>query len=544
MPHSNTLATSDCLGLPQADCNPPLSQNNRSNTSEIIVEYASTPTHVIPELATNHSLRLPYLDQINEAHSKPSNCVQDSRWDHDQLLFIRAACELITLPAFAQVPPFPCSGQAHATLHSLLGPPTLFAFGGLFEGTQQNNTFAVACNSTLPTPHLQIDIFRTRGHTPSARLLSLMAAANCQLILWGGEITSTTSIDDSNLLYILSTTSHSWHRYPTSGPSPSGTSKSLATCFQDFFYVFGGRTSDGVINSHLWRVKIDTGQLLRYTPQIQSELTHLALMTSTLSLLNNIWVYTFATTKWKKKICTESPPALHTNHLSTLVDNKLVVAGGYDINGALFADIHVLDLAESRWYLLSDNICPIQNQGQLLGTWQNQIFFFGGHARTRGQLSKLCCSPAQTTKPLVQSTFAMGINCLSGDEYPKRENGFLPNSEFCTIGPHNYHQLPTINQYPSMNHTEYGEPYTSSDFASFLTFTMYVFHNTPHVNNDVNDWTLVGRIPIFNPKNSKNPQILADEGFDMIGDHKSTVTKPFLVFPSLIITLDWDSCVK
>jgi hypothetical protein len=219
------------------------------------------------------------LDQINNAHSEPSNCVQDCRWHHDRLLFSRAARQLITSPAFAQVPPFPCSGQAHATLHLLLSPPTLFTFGGLFEGTQQNNSFDVACNSTLPTPHLQIDIFRTRGHTPSARSLPLMAAANCQLILWGGEITLNTSINDSNLLYILSTTSHSWHRYPTSGPSPSGTSRSLATYFQDFFYVFGGRNSEGVINSHLWRVKIDTGQLLLYTPQIQSKLTHLALYT-------------------------------------------------------------------------------------------------------------------------------------------------------------------------------------------------------------------------------------------------------------------------
>ncbi|OAV94759.1 hypothetical protein PTTG_05406, partial [Puccinia triticina 1-1 BBBD Race 1] len=73
------------------------------------------------------------------------------------------------------------------------------------------------------------------------------------------------------------------------------------------------------------------------------------------------------------------------------------------------------------------------------------------------------------------------------------------------------------NQYPSMNHTEYGEPYTSAKFSSFLTFTMYDFYNFPHTNNNVNDWTLVGWILIFNPKNPDNPQILGDERFDMIG---------------------------
>ncbi|PLW30135.1 hypothetical protein PCASD_24250 [Puccinia coronata f. sp. avenae] len=115
---------------------------------------------------------------------------------------------------------------------------------------------------------------------------------------------------------------------------------------------------------------------------------------------------------------------------------------------------------------------------------------------------------------------------------------------FAPVVHDNYHELLTINQYPSMNHTEYGEPYTSSDFASFLTFTMYDFHNTPHVDNNFNDWTLVGWIPIFNPcKNPGNPQILADKSFDMI-DHKISVIKLFLVLPSLTITPDWDSLVR
>ncbi|PLW48679.1 hypothetical protein PCANC_15467 [Puccinia coronata f. sp. avenae] len=88
---------------------------------------------------------------------------------------------------------------------------------------------------------------------------------------------------------------------------------------------------------------------------------------------------------------------------------------------------------------------------------------------------------------------------------------------FAPVVHNNYHRLLTINQYPSMNHTKYGKPYTSSNFALFLTFTMFDFHNTPHVDHDVNEWTLVGWIPIFHPENSDNPQILADKGFNMIG---------------------------
>ncbi|PLW57155.1 hypothetical protein PCANC_03094 [Puccinia coronata f. sp. avenae] len=103
---------------------------------------------------------------------------------------------------------------------------------------------------------------------------------------------------------------------------------------------------------------------------------------------------------------------------------------------------------------------------------------------------------------------------------------------FALVVHNNYHKLLTINQYPSMNHMEYGEPYTFSDFVSFLTFTMYDSHKTPHMENNFNDWMLVAWIPIFNPKNPGNPQFLANKGFDMI-DHKISVIKLFLVLPSL-----------
>ncbi|PLW29789.1 hypothetical protein PCANC_10771 [Puccinia coronata f. sp. avenae] len=129
-------------------------------------------------------------------------------------------------------------------------------------------------------------------------------------------------------------------------------------------------------------------------------------------------------------------------------------------------------------------------------------------------------APVNTNGPQAEGT-------MWADGWRKASKDTKHFGQFCLFAPvvhDNYQELLTINQYPSMNHTEYGEPYTSSDFASFLTFTMYDFHNTPHVNNNVNDWTLVVWIPIFHPKNSSNNQILADEGFDMIGDHKNTIT--------------------
>ncbi|KAA1125471.1 Leucine-zipper-like transcriptional regulator 1 [Puccinia graminis f. sp. tritici] len=81
-----------------------------------------------------------------------------------------------------------------------------------------------------------------------------------------------------------------------------------------------------------------------------------------------------------------------------------------------------------------------------------------------------------------------------------------------------YRETLIENNLPSMSHMEYPLPYDALDFASFLTFTMFDFHNGPHCDTDANHWTLVCWIPIFNPRNcSEDDPILADDDFDMLG---------------------------
>ncbi|KNF05867.1 hypothetical protein PSTG_00861 [Puccinia striiformis f. sp. tritici PST-78] len=81
-----------------------------------------------------------------------------------------------------------------------------------------------------------------------------------------------------------------------------------------------------------------------------------------------------------------------------------------------------------------------------------------------------------------------------------------------------YRETLINNNLPSMAHMEYPLPYDALDFASFLTFTMYNFHNGPHKDTDCNNWTLVCWIPIFNPLNSsEDDPILADDGYNMFG---------------------------
>jgi hypothetical protein len=82
-----------------------------------------------------------------------------------------------------------------------------------------------------------------------------------------------------------------------------------------------------------------------------------------------------------------------------------------------------------------------------------------------------------------------------------------------------YYETLISHNLPSMPHMEYPLPYNALDFASFLTSTMYNFHNRPHKDSGTNNWTLVCWIAIFNPctASDKCNPILADEGFNMLG---------------------------
>ena len=77
------------------------------------------------------------------------------------------------------------------------------------------------------------------------------------------------------------------------------------------------------------------------------------------------------------------------------------------------------------------------------------------------------------------------------------------------------------NNLPSFSQMTYQEgSYRPMDFTSFLTFTMQDFANKPHKDHDLNQWTLVGWIPVFNPLDSgyhEQISTLADHEFDMTG---------------------------
>ena len=69
------------------------------------------------------------------------------------------------------------------------------------------------------------------------------------------------------------------------------------------------------------------------------------------NLCNDVWAFSFASSKWGHIPCTGAHPSPRTNHSATIFGNKLVIYGGYDASGALIKDLHVLDLKCMCWFL-------------------------------------------------------------------------------------------------------------------------------------------------------------------------------------------------
>lgn len=137
----------------------------------------------------------------HSAHQEASTSDIPQRFEFqsNRLLFGHAACQMIVSPTFSLQPPFPQIGLASTTLFSLINPPTTFIFGGLFEGTLQQDVYSLHHKSNLGSPLLMIDCFKTCGLAPSPCSHALLASYKSHLIVWGGQTSPTTPVSNNRL---------------------------------------------------------------------------------------------------------------------------------------------------------------------------------------------------------------------------------------------------------------------------------------------------------------------------------------------------------
>ena len=166
---------------------------------------------------------------------------------------------MIVSPAYSLQLPFPRIGLSTSTLFSLINPPNTFLFGGSFEGTLQQDVYLLRYKNNLASPLLTINCFKTRGLAPSPRSHALLTSYKSHLIFRGSQTSPTTPVNN-NRLYQLSSITHSWINFASSGACPSGLVGSAGTVYQENLHVFAGKDAAGLVNSNLWRANLDNRQ--------------------------------------------------------------------------------------------------------------------------------------------------------------------------------------------------------------------------------------------------------------------------------------------
>ncbi|KAI8459910.1 hypothetical protein BY996DRAFT_8684059 [Phakopsora pachyrhizi] len=75
----------------------------------------------------------------------------------------------------------------------------------------------------------------------------------------------------------------------------------------------------------------------------------------------------------------------------------------------------------------------------------------------------------------------------------------------------NFLQNNSIPSFSQLNYNKQENAYCPGDFSSAITYTFDDFSNKPHCDNDEDNWTLIGFVPIF------KDGTVAREGFDIEG---------------------------
>ncbi|PLW30933.1 hypothetical protein PCANC_19411 [Puccinia coronata f. sp. avenae] len=126
---------------------------------------------------------------------------------------------MVTFLSSSLAPPFPRLGLASTTFRSLIDPPTMYLFGGLFDGELQQDVYFATYRNHLASTSLMINIFRAHGIAPLPRSHAQLTTHKCSLFVWGGQTSPTTPVDNG-WLYKMSLVSHSWSLFLSASVMP------------------------------------------------------------------------------------------------------------------------------------------------------------------------------------------------------------------------------------------------------------------------------------------------------------------------------------
>jgi len=109
-------------------------------------------------------------------------------------------------------------------------------------------------------------------------------------------------------------------------------------------------------------------------------------LNTTNTLFNDAYALNLTTMKWSKLCVQGTLPAPRTGHTSTVVDNKMIVFGGYGINLSksqrkYYDDIYVLDCNTFTWNKLeTSGVKPVPRHNHTTTAVGPELVVYGGRA--------------------------------------------------------------------------------------------------------------------------------------------------------------------
>ncbi|OAV85227.1 hypothetical protein PTTG_30683 [Puccinia triticina 1-1 BBBD Race 1] len=242
--------------------------------------------------------------------------------------------------SFPLQPPFPRTRSGSTVYFPLIDPPTIFSFGGLFDGALQGDLYSFSIDPAVSTPNLTAKLVATRGPAPTPRSEPLLAAADGHLFLWGGMTEEPGRAEQDTRIYSLSLSTSSWSQYTVSGPFPAATFGSTTTIFEGFFYVYAGTDMNGLAHDCLWRIDIDHCKLV--------SLSGLYMISKLRASSISMYISPVTSNLLWENVSYPRSPAARTGHSAIVYACSWIVFGG--LNGEnVFNDIWTFDFGKKEW---------------------------------------------------------------------------------------------------------------------------------------------------------------------------------------------------
>jgi len=206
-------------------------------------------------------------------------------------------------------------------------------------------------------------LVETKGSLPAARQGHAAVEVGRKVYVIGGCVQEIRCFND---VHVFDTGSHTWTEEKISGDAPEPRGGHTATLLGAEIFIIGGANSEETFGD-VHRLDLETRQWIRADlgegPKPAKRTSHATAADASGRLyvyggydadgnfLDDIWSLKVSgdEVQWARAVPTGEVPQAREGHSLTLVDQKLVLFGGYTADGKDVNDVHVYDPSSQRW---------------------------------------------------------------------------------------------------------------------------------------------------------------------------------------------------